>query len=695
MLTFKKIFIAAGLLIPVTLLAQNGKEEDTLQGGFLQTVVITYYNNNADFCGHRYDGQAKTEHLLDNVPGINLLSRGNYAQEPVLRGMSDGQINVTINNMHIYGACTARMDPVTSYVEPNNLKSLQVSSGPEFGNGGATVGGGLNFDLRRAQTNAQKKWSGSAGTGFETNATARQVLGDIQYSSKRFAFFADGIYSKAGDYIPGGNKNANIAKYGQWNQQNGFSVDEKGRINFSQYEKWNANANALYQLNTHQTLSADYLQDEADNIGYPALTMDVSFAKTKIGSITYEYHNARKALYYWQSKIYYNDVDHAMDNSKRPLDEIPKQIKMEMTGYSRTGGAYSQLYWKASHTQLVKAKLEAYLHRWHADMTMHPTNGNTMHRLMIPDAQRSVVGLDIADEIRIGKLWRLSPGVHTEYNHSSIFTSQGKTTLSNISTGASDKSGWLYNAFAQLSYYPVSSFSVDLKLAKGMRAPTLKEMYAFYLYNRVDGYDYIGSPNIKNESSFNSEINFSYRQKNIAASIKGFGYFFQNYIAGFVDTGYASKTPGAIGVKQFGNIHTAYIAGASLLFKWNLSQKLLFNSNNTWQEGKDKGNHYLPMIMPFKSVNTVRYALKTWRFFVDEIGVAAQNKVSSFYGETPTPGFFITDAGIDKSIDLHDGQIILSVACNNIFNKYYYEDLDVIKLPREGRNFVFHATYNF
>ena len=109
-------------------------------------------------------------------------------------------------------------------------------------------------------------------------------------------------------------------------------MDEKGTVHFSQHQKWNAHSSASYRLKAHQTLIADYLQDQAGNVGYPALPMDVAYAKTKMGSLTHEYQNSDKAVYYWQSKIYYNNINHAMDNSKRPVDEIPMQMRMAMTG---------------------------------------------------------------------------------------------------------------------------------------------------------------------------------------------------------------------------------------------------------------------------------------------------------------------------------------------------------------------------
>lgn len=696
----KKIVFAASLLVPVTLPAQPQKAAklDTLQAGFLQTVVVNSYNTQADFNGHRYDGQARTERLLETIPGINLIGRGNFAQEPVLRGMSDGQINVTINGMRIYGACTDRMDPATAYIEPNNMRSLQVCTGPSFSNCGAAIGGGLNFDLRQAQTGAPQKWSGAVGTGFETNAAARQLLGNLQYSGKRFAFSVDGIYRQAGDYTPGGNKAQNLAKYGRWNPQNGFTVDNKDRINFSQYAKWNAHANASYTLSTHHSLNADYLQDQANNVGYPALTMDVRSAKAGTASLTHEYHNTDEALYYWQTRIYYNDINHVMDNSKRPMDETPMQMMMSMTGHSQTAGAYTQLYWKASASQTLKAKLETYLNRWHADMTMD-MDGDTMnmpmYRLTIPDAQRTDVGADLTDEIRLNTHWHLTPGIHTEYAGSSIFSPQGKATVASTYTGNPDNTLLLYNAYAELSYRPESPVGFDLKIASATRAPTLKELYANYLYNRVDGYDYIGNPGIKKEASFNTEVNITYHQKNVEAAIKGFGYFFQNYIAGFVQPADSVMNPGAVGVKQFGNIRSAYIAGASLLIRWQLSPNVTLNSNTTWQQGEDHYRNYLPMMTPLKSINTLKYTQNSWRFFVEGICATAQNKTSAFYGETRTPGFAVAGAGVDKSINFHGSQLIIGLTCNNIFNSYYSESLDVIKLPREGRNLILHATYSF
>ncbi|MBK7651762.1 MAG: hypothetical protein IPJ20_14960 [Flammeovirgaceae bacterium] len=79
--------------------------------------------------------------------GIN--PRGNYGQEPAARN-TGGQINLTIDGMKMFGACTDKMDPVSIYIEPQNLKSIQATLGSEGSKLGTTVGGSVDMQLAQA-----------------------------------------------------------------------------------------------------------------------------------------------------------------------------------------------------------------------------------------------------------------------------------------------------------------------------------------------------------------------------------------------------------------------------------------------------------------------------------------------------------------------------------------------------------------
>src|SRR5690606_29783051 len=71
------------------------------------------------------------DEFLASSDNISFIKRGAYAWEPLLNNMSTERSIITIDGMHIFGACTDKMDPVTSYVESNNLSTIDITSGQE------------------------------------------------------------------------------------------------------------------------------------------------------------------------------------------------------------------------------------------------------------------------------------------------------------------------------------------------------------------------------------------------------------------------------------------------------------------------------------------------------------------------------------------------------------------------------------
>lgn len=659
----------------------------------LDSIIIT---TNIDHSNKRYGNNAsRTERILENIPGISLVSRGNYAQEAIIRGMSDGQTMLTINGMHIFGACTDKMDPSTSYIEPNNLQQIRYSTSPAFGLGGANIGGGLQFMLKEAKTKSAQQWSGLVATQYETNGNGKQLLGQVQYSSSKLAILLDGIYRSAENYKPGGKESDNIVKYGQWSPSQVFTVNKKGEINFSQYNKWNLHLNAAYQFNEQNSIKLDYLHDDGYNIGYPALSMDVKFAKSNMIGIHYIKSNNNKRINYWETAIYYNKVDHSMDDTKRPIEEL--SMHMDMPAWSQTYGAFTQMNWLLGFHDRLKMKVEAYQNKWHAEMTMYPKNGGpSMYMLTIPDAERKMVGLDLENQTHIDEHWLWSNGAHVEYNNSQLFTDEGKKQYSTINTSNSTISKGLYNIYSNIRYSISELVSSTFSIARSMRSPTLRELYAVYLFNPMDNYDYIGNPLLKPETSWNLEWQWNFKKKSWNANVKFYSYFIQNYIAGMVDGNYSRMTETATGVKRFGNISNAIIAGTEISFQYKFSKYLSWNSNNSYGYGRDNNHRYLPLIQSFRSNNILQWNIKEdFQAYIENLSTIRQNNISAFYGEKATPGFAIFHIGTSKSLIFNRHTFNIDFNIRNIFNKYYYEHLDVVQLPRQGRNFQIRLAYQF
>src|SRR5690554_4611377 len=128
--------------------------EDTLKApqSFKEILIQGQKNSDKDKAAAQL--QESTDQLLSTTPGITLIKRGNYALEPTIRGLSAGQINTTIDGMQMFGACTDRMDPISSYVEPTNLEKIQLNTSPSGDQVGSALGGGINFALMKAKLNA-------------------------------------------------------------------------------------------------------------------------------------------------------------------------------------------------------------------------------------------------------------------------------------------------------------------------------------------------------------------------------------------------------------------------------------------------------------------------------------------------------------------------------------------------------------
>jgi len=616
--------------------------------------------------------QELTDKILEYTPGINMIRRGNFAMEPSLRSLSGGQITMSIDGMRIFGACTDKMDPISSYVEPNNLESFSVSYDPGANTGGSGIGGGIDFRLKQPSFTETQRWSGRLGSGFETNGAAVQTLAGVEYSSADVAFQINGIFRRSGNYNASGGR----------------------EIPFSQYRKWNGSASLMVRTGESDYLKADYLQDEGYDIGYPALTMDVAFAKAKIAALSYV-RNSKQGTVRWETKGYYNYIDHAMDDTRRPPETVP--MHMDMPGTSTTFGAFSALDLHLSDNHHMKVQVDGYHNKLWATMTMYPSDGSPMFMYTLANPVRSDVGLHISDVISLSDKLTLTPSARLEYMHDDISGSEAKEQLSGMFTGDLSRNRLITNLSVAASFQPDAHWLLKTSIARGGRAASLQEAYAFYIYNRLDAYDYLGNPDLSQESSLNLSIGSSYRNTTVEVSANMFGYFIQDYIAGMILDGYSTMTIGASGVKQYINIPSARLYGGEVALKWEPMERLVLTTLNTFTRGSDKGGSALPLIAPFKTINAIDYNLRKTFFRLEGVTNAAQKHVSAQrYGETATSASTILNCHIGRQLDLsRQTKLKLNVSVENIFDENYFQHLDIMKVSRPGRNLTCRMTVLF
>ncbi|HQV54759.1 MAG TPA: TonB-dependent receptor [Chitinophagaceae bacterium] len=603
---------------------------------------------------------ATLEDILSRLPEVSLIRRGSYGMEPSIRSFSGGQINVLVDGMRIHGACTDKMDPATIYIEPINLENLQVQTTASGFISGSTIGGTIDMKMAEPDFLQNKKLTGVVSSGYQSAANSFFESAKLNYSSNRWAFRASGTYRKSNNYRSGGGE----------------------EINFSQYEKLNYSLSAKFQQNNNTYIKADLLADDGWNIGYPALPMDVGSANARVASLSIHHSDFSKWLYKWQMKVYANKISHFMDDTKRPF--VP--IHMDMPGLSKTFGAFAEGEMKLNKKQRLSIRADGSSTYLSASMTMYQPGQLPMYMLTWPDNRKGQYGIAASWITEIDSTLKLQITSRADIITYSLATVAAKDQVSIFGYSAANRNDLLKNISTQLSKKITKNLKATGSISYSERMPTASELYGFYLFNNSDGFDYIGSPELKKENAWQADASILYSKGRNRVQ---FNYFYSrmaNYIMGKVDPTLSTMTIGANGVKSYINISNASISGfeASAFLKPTADLDIV--STVRYTKGKDADGNPLPFIAPFKNLTSFRYQPGIISIQLESETALQQNKVSYQAGEDKTPGYFLLNTRLGYATTISKSSVELQVGVENIFDKKYYEHLDWGNINRSGRN---------
>lgn len=639
---------------------------ESVSGKQLEEVVIISQRSPSDKAGKPL---SSLDNSLEKASAVNMIRRGTYAWEPYINGMASERSVITIDGMRIYGACTDKMDPVTSYVEITNLARANVHSGPSGSTGGATIAGSLDL-VRKKSFFGEKTFRGSIFSGFESNNTQKIAGAALSYSSAKLFADIDFTWRNAENYKAGGGK----------------------EILYSGFTKYNMSTIAGYRINDHQHLEASLIYDHAVDLGYPALPMDVAQAKAIIVSVEYMRHHISPSIAQWKTKLYYNDVTHVMDDTKRPV--VP--IRMDMPGWSKTAGFYSIAQGDiGKHTW--KANLSGHHNSSLAEMTMHPnTPGETdMFMLTWPGVHTNYADFFVEDIFAFSKYWsaNFSAGIGV---HNNIVSNQfGLESMKIFYAGMDRSKTRLLKRGAASLRYKNEHWDYNLELAYGERAPGVSEGYGFYLFNSFDRYDYIGNPEMKNEksASFNGVV--SYRGSNLTAKLSGAYFYIADYIIGRPDSSLSAMTIGAAGVKVYEQLKYAGIFNTSIDLNYRISKNWLWSGRLSYRNGIGDSIGSLPLMQPLMYSAAVMYSLQQFSADVSIDGAARQTKFNAEFGEKALPGYAIVNLAASYRFKLKQQSLLLKAGVENLFDKNYTTFADWNRLPRMGRNVFANVVWSF
>lgn len=663
-----RVYSFVCFFITLNLWGQKVPKDSTVKAITLDEICVQDLSDekNQSFDFHKHSKLATTEDVLSRMQGVNLIKRGAYGLEPTLRNYSSGQTNLTIDGMRIYGACTDKMDPVSIYVEPTNLSSIQVLHGASGSANGSTIGGQINMQLKEPAFNCHTKMSGQISQTFLTVNNAYYASAALQQSAKKIAYRVNGTYRKAKDYRAGGNL----------------------IIPYSGFEKYNLGATVLFKLKENQILKVDYLGDWGKNIGYPALPMDVGTAKANIYSLTHKLDISNKFFTNNELKVYYNEITHQMDDTHR--SDVP--MHMDMPGWTKTTGFYNEL------TASDKLKIRIDFHNVYAraDMIMYPRDEPIMYMQTLPENNLNDAGVSVRYKLKLKCAQQIILNGRVDYFLQSGVRGAGYKQWKVFNTNITQE---LENVLKNTSVSYLKTFkdklTSQITLAYGERLPTSNERYGYYLFNRQDQYDYVGNIKLKPEQSYQIEFLIKQTFKKADYSFNLFYHHINNYIYSYKLEGLSQMTIGAYGLKTYSNIYYAITKGFEFNAKAQLYSNLFYINSIKYVYAETFDKKALPLIPPLKIQHAIRYNYKLFQFQLEHDYAIAQKRINSDYGDKATPEFHLFNIRGSKNFRIKSSVLQLSVACENIVDVKYREHLDIGQIPRFGRNFSINLNFLF
>lgn len=617
----------------------------------------------------RANQSSTLEEIMARLPELSMIRRGSYGMEPSVRSFSSGQINLLVDGMKIHGACTDKMDPPTIYIEPSNLDNLSVQSTALGISKGSSIGGTINMQLQEPKFESSKKTLLSFSSGYQSAASSLFQTVRVNQSVGNWAFLSSATLRKANNYRAGGGE----------------------KINFSQYSKVNYSFSAIHKLGQRSSIKFDLLGDDGWNIGYASLPMDVGYAAARIISSTLKFRLLNSSWEEVRVKLYTNSVHHYMDDTHRPN----VAMHMDMPGKSGTTGFFVESSYRSNKKNLFSFRVDGSQTRLYASMTMYQAGQLPMYMLTWPNNNNNQIGVSSSLTHEIDSTQKIILTIRADAENYVLTAEEARDHMAILNFQQRTRSFFLKNLSVSYLNKKKQNTSVTGAISYSERSPTSSELFGFYLYNALDGYDHMGNPLLKKEDAFQAEGSINYSKPKINFQATVFTAYLTNMIRPLLNSAFHPMTIGAPGVKQYTNIGGAYKAGIESVISASVYKNLVIvNTLRYWYGAQNNGDP-IPFLSPFRNVIALKKSVGNIFFQIENEFSAAQNRFNAAAGEDATASYSLFHVRFQSDFSIRNSKCNLQLGVENIFDKRYNDHLDWNNVLRPGRNGYVLLNFKF
>ncbi|MDD2934260.1 MAG: TonB-dependent receptor plug domain-containing protein [Methylotenera sp.] len=150
-----------------------------------------------------------TASLLSDEPGISLYRAGGVSSLPVIHGLADDRVRVKVDGMDLISSCANHMNPPLSYIDPTNVRNIQVFAGiSPVSLGGDSIAGTILVNSATpefAKNGDELLVKATFGTFYRSNNDARGVNLSASVANENVYMRYTGSTVEANNYNAGGH----------------------------------------------------------------------------------------------------------------------------------------------------------------------------------------------------------------------------------------------------------------------------------------------------------------------------------------------------------------------------------------------------------------------------------------------------------------------------------------------------------
>ncbi len=704
----KKSFIASACIFASLLVAStNTVNAQTLKNETeLSTVTIIgrsefpYFGKSlkGEELNARRFGTNDTASLLDGIPGLSLYTGGGVSSLPVINGLADDRLKITVDGMSITAACPNHMNPALSYIDPAALGSINVFAGiVPVSQGGDSIGGAIavrSLPPTFANSGEGLKSSGDISLFYRSN-------GDVNGGSVRL--------TKAAEQFSIGYT-GNTVESKSYKDANGQAVLA------SAYKVRNNQVNLASKSGADLYTMAIGWQDIPYQ-GFPNQSMDMTSNKSL--SINAGY----LGVFEWgslETRVFRQHVRHKMD----VFDE--KQKSTYGAGYNPTASAmpmetstvdlgYSFLgTLPMNETQIARFGHEFHRYTlddwWPGDLPMMGMGPDTFWNINGGKRERLAVFGEL--DTQVNEKWSTQFGARIEQVRMNTGNVQGyysgdpfgicggscyETNANAFNAMDHSRKDLNLDITASARYVESSTETYDFGFSRKTRSPNLHERYTWSHENMMAGLmnnwfgdlnSYVGNINLKPEVAYSFKVSADWHDadhNNWQMKISPFYTYVKNYINAAVDSDAILAGMGIGQALTFEN-QDAYLYGfdvsANKLIA-HFNGNVVGHINLSYTRGKSTSGDNLYNIMPLNARLALEHINGTWSHTIEAVLVSAKTDLNTVRAEKRTGGYSVANYRTNYKVS---NTVRLDAGVDNLLNKQYNLPLGGLEYSYAGFN---------